>query len=238
MVVLLGITAIPAVAQVTLDRWVISPFALNASAAGLDLFSTGGQTAFETYGEQDFFVTQGFEQPLNESPIVFEFESVFNRCTGLFEVTITTISGCAASGAIILWNGTEGDSLFVSDSSTIELAIQGAQGCYFSETLDVSDSPTFLGNCSVVFYSYFSPNGDGFNDAWIIEDIDSPLYGSNEVALFNRWGQEVWKKRNYDNRTVVFTGETASGTTLPDGTYFYVVTIGDQLFKGYLELQR
>lgn len=231
-------TVLCANAQLVLDRTVISPFAFNASAGGIDVFSTGGQPAFETIGQPNFFLTQGFEQPLQTFPAGFDVTSQFNRCTGQYEVLLTSLTGCAASGATWLWNGTAGDSLFTTSDPLVELEVFGALGCFTSGIIDVSGSPIYTGNCPLLFYSFFSPNGDGFNDTWIIEHVSSPLYGSNEVIILNRWGQEVWKATGYNNADVVFRGETDSGKVLPDGTYFYFVTLGGEQYSGYIELQR
>jgi hypothetical protein len=72
----------------------------------------------------------------------------------------------------------------------------------------------------------------------VIEHINSPLYGPNEVTIAGRWGEAVWSRKNYNNGTVVWAGESADGSALPDGTYFYFVTIGDAQYTGYVELQR
>ena len=74
----------------------------------------------------------------------------------------------------------------------------------------------------------FSPNGDAVNDAWIISGIRA--YPSNQVTIFNRWGNIVYRAQGYDNLNVRWQGQTTQGTTLggrqlPDGTYFYVIDL-------------
>ncbi|WP_339794208.1 gliding motility-associated C-terminal domain-containing protein, partial [uncultured Imperialibacter sp.] len=76
----------------------------------------------------------------------------------------------------------------------------------------------------------FSPNGDGINDAFIIEGIEN--YPNNTVQIFNRWGNAVFEVKGYDNRSKVWASESNIGLILgankvPDGTYFYLVDLGD-----------
>ncbi len=65
----------------------------------------------------------------------------------------------------------------------------------------------------------FSPNGDGINDAWEIENLDT--YPEADLIVFNRYGQTVFSSNGY---TAAWDGKT-SGTTLPSGTYFYEIDL-------------
>jgi gliding motility-associated-like protein len=95
----------------------------------------------------------------------------------------------------------------------------------------------------VVLYEGISPNGDGMNDTWIIENIDD--HPRNAVRIFNRWGTLVFEQQDYDNDSKVWKGNTNRGTTvggdqLPNGTYFYTIEFNDSktLKKGYVVLNR
>ncbi|MEP0263870.1 gliding motility-associated C-terminal domain-containing protein [Dokdonia sp.] len=85
------------------------------------------------------------------------------------------------------------------------------------------------GNGAITVYTLISPNGDGKNDTLIIEGLETSP--DNELILFNRWGVEVFRKKNYDNS---FNGisngrATIDGSAeLPVGTYFYVLKLQDQ----------
>ncbi|MBB5438855.1 putative repeat protein (TIGR01451 family)/gliding motility-associated-like protein [Pedobacter sp. AK017] len=80
----------------------------------------------------------------------------------------------------------------------------------------------------------FTPNGDGINDTFEIRGLNQ--YQDNELAIFNRWGNEVFKQKGYQNS---WTGEG-----LNEGTYYYVLRvkrIGSnqyEIFKGYITLVR
>ena len=88
----------------------------------------------------------------------------------------------------------------------------------------------------LTFYSGITPNGDGNNDVWEIDNIE--FYPENTVQIFNRWGNEIWFGSGYDNNEVVWIGLDKSGVQLTDGTYFYVVTISGNTTKGWIELTR
>ena len=63
----------------------------------------------------------------------------------------------------------------------------------------------------------FSPNGDGINERWIIEYLDT--YPNCRVMVFTRAGQKVFESRGY--RTP-WNG-TMNGKTLPLDTYYYII---------------
>jgi gliding motility-associated-like protein len=60
-----------------------------------------------------------------------------------------------------------------------------------------------------------SPNGDGNNDT-----LDLTGLGVRELKIFNRYGIKVYSAVNYTNQ---WKGQTDSGQTLPDGTYYYFI---------------
>jgi gliding motility-associated-like protein/uncharacterized repeat protein (TIGR01451 family) len=86
----------------------------------------------------------------------------------------------------------------------------------------------------LVFYKGFSPNNDGINDVFTIEGVT--LYPDNSLTIYNRWGTEVYEKKNYQN---TWNGTWADARPLPDGTYFYVFDDGKgNKHSGYVQIQR
>ena len=73
----------------------------------------------------------------------------------------------------------------------------------------------------------FSPNNDGVNDTWIIENLPA----GSKVSVRSRWGREVFSASPYANDW--------TGDDLPDGVYLYVITppTGDPI-KGWVEILR
>jgi gliding motility-associated-like protein len=72
-------------------------------------------------------------------------------------------------------------------------------------------------------YNMISPNGDGSNDRWIIDGIEN--YPENNVKIFNRWGDRIFAIDDYNNTTRVWEGTDSNGKNVPDGTYYYILTI-------------
>jgi gliding motility-associated-like protein len=44
----------------------------------------------------------------------------------------------------------------------------------------------------------FSPNGDGINDVWNIEELQ--MYTDCELVVFNRYGAEVFRTKGYNKK--------------------------------------
>ena len=100
-------------------------------------------------------------------------------------------------------------------------------------------------NCPINIYNIVTPNGDGQNDAFYIENIEQY---DNEVFIYSRWGQELAKIPKYNNTSNYWSGTVFNGNyndatknqNLPSGTYFYVIDLkdGSKLIKGFIELIR
>ncbi|MCJ8289737.1 MAG: gliding motility-associated C-terminal domain-containing protein, partial [Flavobacteriales bacterium] len=80
-----------------------------------------------------------------------------------------------------------------------------------------------------------TPNGDGTNDAFVIQGIEN--FPNNQLHIYNRWGNEIFYIENYQND---WTGEF-NNKELPVGTYYYVFIsqdTGELIMNGYITLQR
>jgi gliding motility-associated-like protein len=85
-------------------------------------------------------------------------------------------------------------------------------------------------------YNLITPNGDGMNDTWAIENIWA--YPEAEVVIFNRYGMIVYEGNNYFNNPWDGTNQD-NGKMLPDGPYYYVITHPDHpdtVYKGAINL--
>lgn len=85
--------------------------------------------------------------------------------------------------------------------------------------------------------SIITPNNDGINDEFIIPCLnDTEAFMNSELIIFNQWGDEVFRSKNYRND---WRG-TYNSEDLPDGTYYYVLQFGDgsKPTSGYVLIQR
>jgi gliding motility-associated-like protein len=78
----------------------------------------------------------------------------------------------------------------------------------------------------------FSPNGDGYNDYWVIKNLE--IFPENELVIINRWGNEVLTVNGYQNNW--------DGSGLGEGTYFYMLKVkmcgGENTYSGYVTILR
>ncbi|MEN9332245.1 MAG: hypothetical protein RLZZ94_1335, partial [Bacteroidota bacterium] len=121
----------------------------------------------------------------------------------------------------------------------------------YAVTINVNENACIVLPCqALVINNALTPNGDGANDYFIIENIqDTTCYPENTVEIYNRWGVKVFDTTNYDNESKVFRGVSEGRATvnqsaeLPTGTYFYILKYktsdGKYVTKnGYLYLSR
>lgn len=117
----------------------------------------------------------------------------------------------------LAWNnGETTPNLSNLRSDNYTLTVTDGNGC--TEILEINIGQM----CDPAIVDVVSPNGDGINDIWIIEGIES--FPDNEVAIVNRWGQEVWRKKGYTND---WAGTNNDGELLPVGAYFYVIMLNN-----------
>jgi gliding motility-associated-like protein len=92
--------------------------------------------------------------------------------------------------------------------------VQDINGCISTDNAIV----TVIPYCIKVMNA-FTPNGDGMNDRWLVT-TGAACTKQIAVAIFNRYGNVVYKNDNYQNN---WDG-TYNGKPVPDGTYYFTVT--------------
>ncbi len=73
----------------------------------------------------------------------------------------------------------------------------------------------------LIFADFFSPNGDGHNDTFVVKNINE--YPINKMHVFNRWGEIVFTSEPYKNDWdgTMNVENQWFGKVLPEGIYFY-----------------
>ncbi|MBS1566842.1 MAG: gliding motility-associated C-terminal domain-containing protein, partial [Bacteroidetes bacterium] len=132
-----------------------------------------------------------------------------------------TLEG-SASGESISWYWTpaqyinDAGSLTPTVSTPVDMTytlhVSTANGCG-----DASDDVFIRVFQKVSVPNAFSPNGDGINDRWVIDGLDT--YPESVTEVYNRYGQLVFRSRGYPRP---WDG-TYNGKPLPVGTYYYII---------------
>ncbi|MFH0756463.1 MAG: DUF2341 domain-containing protein [Bacteroidota bacterium] len=74
----------------------------------------------------------------------------------------------------------------------------------------------------LVIPTAFSPNGDGFNDLWIIEGLE--LYPNVDMVIFDRWGNKMYQTVNAADEP--WDG-SFNGRILPIDSYHFVIDLNN-----------
>ena len=142
-----------------------------------------------------------------------------------------------------IWSSDFTSSYLDSASSTI---YNLSSGTYFvdivdnnsCETKDTIEIEAVFSEC-LEPKKVFSPNNDGVNDIWEIENIK--IYPTALVEIYSKNGKEVYRRRNYQNSLDnAFKGIDINGNILPSATYYYVISVEEvnQFIKGTLTIVR
>ena len=79
--------------------------------------------------------------------------------------------------------------------------------------------------------NYISPNGDGKNDNWKVENVE--YFKEFTLRVFDQYGQVIFiKEKNYNDE---FDGKF-NGKALPTGNYYYEFKKESKVFKGNITI--
>ena len=113
--------------------------------------------------------------------------------------------------------------------------ITDANGCQITEVVEIDDGGDPGTVDCLEILDVISPNGDGMNDYFLINCIES---FTTNLQIYNRWGQLVFETDNYDN---TWNGVNQKGEDLPQGGYFYILEIegiNSERFQGAITVIR
>ncbi|MFD3002886.1 ice-binding family protein [Pontibacter toksunensis] len=160
-------------------------------------------------------------------------------CDGLvYEVETEAVAGAItytwevpAGWTIVSGQGTPKITVTPGES-TGSISVSANNGSCSSEPISIIPEKS-LAKPDISFPNVFSPNNDGNNDLWVIQNLQN--YSQHELIILNRWGNEVYKSKSYKNNW--------DGDNLSEGTYFYVVRLkmcngSDKTFKGFVTIVR
>ena len=129
-------------------------------------------------------------------------------------------------------NSTIADPVFTAKEESI-FTVTGTdeKGCSNTATQTILTNNDF----NVIPTNVITPDGNGQNDFWVIQNIEN--YQDGKIAVYDRWGGEVLNTTEYQND---WDGRNAKGDILPDGAYYYTISFPDseRTYKGALTILR
>jgi gliding motility-associated-like protein len=150
----------------------------------------------------------------------------------ILEGSSVVLEGTADGNYPVIWTPALGLTIPVSNPlrptaaplvTTTYTLSAGTGGCASSDQVTVTVRP------AIRLPNAISPNGDGIDDTWQIDNIE--LYPENTVNIFNRWGDKIFSAENY-SRANEWRGDI-KGQPAPVGTYYYVVVTKGPLGRSY-----
>ncbi|NII82097.1 MULTISPECIES: CehA/McbA family metallohydrolase [unclassified Pedobacter] len=115
-------------------------------------------------------------------------------------------------------------------SGTYRVTVSNASGCVSDQSIAITVIDDYKLEASTVV----TPNGDGYNDKFIVKNID--YYPNNTLKIFDKAGRILYTKHTYAND---WDG-TINGSPLSEGTYYYIIDLGSGIgtFKGFINIIR
>jgi gliding motility-associated-like protein len=145
----------------------------------------------------------------------------------------------ASGGEIYHWSPSEGLSAthiadpMATPAQTTQYAVEGIDeyGCVNYDSVTVF----IINDNRIVPTNLITPDGNGKNDTWIISNIEN--YPQAVVSLFDMRGQLIFSTDNYQNN---WDGRNGNGDALPDGTYYYIISMDNnhRIYKGSITVLR
>ncbi len=168
----------------------------------------GDYVTTNNYWEQEFTVIKPENISVNGPHTVCPNENVILEVTGGLDYEWSFTDENNAEVSIL--SGVQ-DEVF-----TVNITYDENYNCEYTDSIFVYINSSCEENITA-----FTPNGDGVNDYLYIKEVENiPI---NKVYIFNRWGDLVISFENYDNTSIVWSGEDDFENNVANNTYFYVI---------------
>lgn len=139
----------------------------------------------------------------------------------------------------ILWStGEKTTNITVTLSGEYSCFVyNNSNSCVNRDTINVNfvENTEFTDFSSLVMNNVITPNNDGVNDYFFLNDIEN-INNICELYVYNKRGVLVFSDNNYKNN---WNGTTKSGALLQTGTYYIVIKIENkQGITGFVDIIR
>ncbi|MBC5993980.1 Ig-like domain-containing protein [Pontibacter cellulosilyticus] len=238
-VVSITIIPVPAAPKLTVQN----AKACVGESATLTVENPNGET-YEWYdvatGGSPIFIGPVFQTPTLTQSVMYFVQAVSaSGCTSTTRTTATvtvvtpqanagedvtiiqgrTVELRASGGDTYVWEPAEGLSdpnvpnpvASPDKTTTYTVTVTTAEGCVDTDEVTVEVIP------AITVPNAFTPNRDGVNEIWEIENIQN--YPEARVEVFNRWGNLIFTSNGYGTP---WDG-TYKGEDLPVATYYYMI---------------
>ena len=185
----------------------------NGDTSNLNFVDESG-TYYVTISEGPCFWKDTFSVNFGASPML-DIPANYEICEG-DSVVIEIDSGYTS----YVWSGSgKGRNATLRDSGLYWVSVNN-KGCETREEFRIS----YLDASRIVSQgigNVITPNGDGMNDAFVIEMSNYSVYTSWQIEVYNRWGTLVYHSTEPNIR---WEGKTMSGEALVEGVYYYMIS--------------
>lgn len=125
------------------------------------------------------------------------------------------------------------DGISWQENNTFENLSPGIHDFYLKyENEDCIIGP-FKGLIPIIFNT-ITPNGDGYNDLWIIKDLNVFEGKIAQLEIFDRFGKTIYTQ--HSNTELTWNGKI-NGNPVPSTSYWYKITLPDgRTFTNYINV--
>jgi gliding motility-associated-like protein len=196
-----------------------------ASASGGDPIAVGSTLQTPRLNHTTTYFVQEVSQScasVRQPVVVQVVESQINAGEDVIVVKGRSTQLQASGGLTYSWSPATGmddpniaNPLLTPEQTTVyTVTATTAEGCTFTDEIVVTVLPF------VSVPNTFTPNRDGINDTWEIENLTK--YQNCRVKVFNQWGNQVFLSDGYKEP---WDGRF-NGKELPIATYYYIIELG------------
>jgi len=164
---------------------------------------------------------------VNQKAQINPLDSLGTICADQNSITVSAIAPLTGFSSVWYISQGTGDIAYPASSQTLISKLGVGENIIVYEINSVNCDPSYdslmvnvedCNNLGNNFPSMITPNADGKNDLWVLDNLNN-AYPSCSVVIFDQWGNTVYKSTGYANP---WDG-TFKNKPLPMGTYFYVI---------------